>query len=92
VLGQEIKRRSPYRNTYVFELANDYVGYIPDARGFDRGGYQVWTGLHSFLARGAGETIVAAALDLLHELHDRRIASASAYPVAPDRFVRKNRE
>jgi neutral ceramidase len=52
VLGQEIKRRSPYRYTYVFELANDYVGYVPDARGFDRGGYQVWTGLHSFLARG----------------------------------------
>ena len=32
VLGQEIKRRSPYRYTYVFELANDYVGYIPDGR------------------------------------------------------------
>ena len=30
VLGQEIKRRSPYRYTYVFELANDYIGYIPD--------------------------------------------------------------
>ena len=52
VLGQEIKRRSPYRYTYVFELANDYVGYIPDLLGFDRGGYQVWTGLHSFLEKG----------------------------------------
>ena len=29
LLGQEIKRRSPYRYTYVFELANDYVGYLP---------------------------------------------------------------
>ena len=79
VLGQEIKRRSPYRYTYVFELANDYVGYIPDARGFDRGGYQVWTGLHSFLARGSGETIVAAAVGLLRELHDVRISSGSGY-------------
>ena len=52
VLGQEIKRRSPFRYTYVFELANDYIGYIPDRQGFDRGGYQVWTGLHSFLERG----------------------------------------
>ena len=43
-LGQEIKRRSPFRYTYVFELANDYIGYIPDRRGFDHGGYQVWTG------------------------------------------------
>lgn len=67
-LGQEIKRKSPYRDTYVFELANDYVGYIPDALGYDRGGYQVWTGLHSFLARGSGEIIVDEAVRLLNEL------------------------
>jgi hypothetical protein len=66
-LGQEIKRRSPYRYTYVFELANDYVGYLPDARAFDRGGYQVWTGLHSFLEKGSGEAIVDAAVELLEE-------------------------
>jgi hypothetical protein len=71
VLGREIKLRSPYRDTYVFELANDYVGYIPDARGFDRGGYQVWTGLHSFLEKGSGEKIVDAAVGLLDELHAR---------------------
>ena len=68
-LGQEIKRRSPYRDTFVFELANDYVGYIPDARAFDRGGYQVWTGLHSYLEKGSGEAIVDAAVDLLDQLH-----------------------
>jgi hypothetical protein len=68
-LGQEVKRRSPYRYTYVFQLANDYVGYVPDRRAFDRGGYQVWTGLHSFLERGSGEAIVDEALDLLRDLH-----------------------
>jgi neutral ceramidase len=67
-LGQEIKRRSPYRDTFVFELANDYVGYIPDARAFDKGGYQVWTGLHSFLAKGSGEAIVDASVELLERL------------------------
>ena len=61
-LGEEIKRRSPFRYTYVFELANDYIGYIPDRPGFDRGGYQVWTGLHSFLEPGTGERIVAEAV------------------------------
>src|SRR5262249_2479644 len=70
-LGQEIKRRSPFRYTYVFQLANDYVGYIPDARAFDRGGYQVWMGLHSFLARGTGEAIVDEAVALLERLHPR---------------------
>jgi hypothetical protein len=68
VLGEEIKIRSPYRYTYVFELANDYVGYIPDAKGFDKGGYQVWTGLHSYLAKGSGEKIVETAVDLLQEI------------------------
>src|SRR3954462_11443654 len=68
VLGREIKLRSPYRDTFVFELANDYVGYIPDAPGFDRGGYQVWTGLHSFLERGSGEAIVDAAVETLGRL------------------------
>jgi hypothetical protein len=73
VLGQEIKRRSPFRYTYVFELANDYIGYIPDQIGFDRGGYQTWTGLHSFLERGTGELIVDEAVGLLARLHDESI-------------------
>src|SRR3954451_21589095 len=69
VLGPEIKRGSPYRDTYVFELANDYVGYIPDKAGFDRGGYQFWMGLHSFLERGSGELIVDETVGLLEQLH-----------------------
>jgi neutral ceramidase len=69
VLGQEIKRRSPFRFTYVFELANDYIGYIPDRHAFDLGGYQVWTGLHSFLEPGTGEAIVAESITLLDRLH-----------------------
>jgi hypothetical protein len=70
VLGQDIKRRSPFRHTYVFELANDYVGYLPDRRGFEQGGYQTWTGLHSFTAPGTGEMIVDEALGLLRTLHE----------------------
>jgi hypothetical protein len=70
-LGEEIKRRSPYRYTYVFELANDYIGYIPDRPGYERGGYQVWTGLHSYIEPGTGERIVAEAVDLLGQLHER---------------------
>jgi neutral ceramidase len=69
LLGEDIKRRSPYRDTFVFQLANDYVGYIPDRRAFDRGGYQVWTGLHSYLEKGSGETIVDEAVGLLDALH-----------------------
>lgn len=70
-LGVEIKARSPYRYTAVAELANDYVGYVPDDQGYDLGGYQVWTGLHSFVERGTGERIVDEAVSLLEKLHGR---------------------
>jgi len=68
VLGQDIKRRSPFRYTYVAELANDYIGYLPDQKAFDLGGYQTWTGLHSFADRDTGERMVDAAVRLLEEL------------------------
>lgn len=70
VLGQDIKRRSPFRHTYVFELANDYIGYVPDRKGHELGGYQTWTGLHSFVPPGTGEMIVDEAVTLLKTLHE----------------------
>jgi neutral ceramidase len=67
-LGQDIKRRSPFRYTYVAELANDWIGYLPDRQAFDLGGYQTWTGLHSFAERGTGEAIVNETIRMLHEI------------------------
>jgi len=69
-LGIQIKRRSPFRYTYIVELANDYIGYIPDKQAFDLGGYQVWTGFHSFVAKGTGEAIVKEAVKLLYKLKE----------------------
>ena len=68
ILGLEIKRRSPFRNTFVFALSNDYVGYLPSREGFKNGGYQTWTGLHSFAEIGTGEMVVEKCLELLKEL------------------------
>jgi hypothetical protein len=72
VLGQDIKRRSPFRYTYVAELANDYIGYLPDAKAFELGGYQTWTGLHSFAERDTGERMVDAAVGMLEELAKKK--------------------
>jgi neutral ceramidase len=77
ILGEDIKRRSPFRYTYVFELANDYIGYVPDRKAYDLGGYQTWTGLHSFLPPGTGEEIVAECVKLLHRLHDQDTSTSS---------------
>jgi hypothetical protein len=79
-LGEEIKRQSPFRYTYVFELANDYIGYIPDRPSYLRGGYQTWTGLHSYLEPGTGEQIVAEAVELLGKLEARVTARGSINP------------
>jgi len=68
-LGVKIKRLSPFRHTYIISLANDYIGYIPDEQSFDLGGYQVWTGLHSFVEKGTGEAVVENIVQGLCELH-----------------------
>jgi neutral ceramidase len=67
-LGVDIKNRSPYRYTYVAELANDWIGYLPDRDAHELGGYQVWTGFHSYAEPGTGERIVDEAIALLTEL------------------------
>jgi hypothetical protein len=67
-LGQEIKRRSPFRYTYVAELANDWIGYVPDKAAFELGGYQTWTGLHSLADPQTGEQIVKQVVGMLREL------------------------
>lgn len=67
-LGLDIKNRSPFRYTAVAELANDWIGYLPNLEAHKLGGYQVWTGYHSFAEPGTGERIVDAAVDMLKEL------------------------
>lgn len=67
-LGLDIKNRSPFRHTYVAELANDWIGYLPNQEGHKLGGYQVWTGFHSYAEPGTGERIADVAVELLNEL------------------------
>lgn len=69
-LGVDIKNRSPYRHTYVAELANDWIGYLPDKDAHELGGYQVWTGFHSYAEPGTGERVVDEAIALLNELKE----------------------
>ena len=71
-LGVDIKRRSPFRYTYVAGVANDYAGYIPDRTGYELGGYQVWTGFHSYVEKGTGERIADLAVELLGQLAEAK--------------------
>lgn len=67
-LGVDIKRRSPFPHTYIAELSNDWIGYTPDLEAHKLGGYQVWTGLHSYGEPGTGERIVDEVVAMLEKL------------------------
>ena len=67
-LGRDIKERSPFRYTFIAELANDWIGYLPDLEAHKLGGYQTWTGLHSYAEPGTGERVVEEAVKMLNEL------------------------
>ena len=67
-LGVDLKRRSPFKHTVIAELSNDWIGYLPDREAHQLGGYQVWTGFHSFAEPGTGERVVDTAVQLLQEL------------------------
>jgi len=66
--------------TYVAELANDWIGYLPDRKAFELGGYQTWTGLHSFVPPGTGERLVDEAIELLGRLRGEAGAGPETSP------------
>jgi len=68
-LGLAIKRRSPFANTFVVELANDNCAYVPTREAFAQGAYEVE---NSRLAPGGGEALVEEAVKLLKSLSDAK--------------------
>lgn len=79
-LGVDIKRRSPFKYTYIASLSNDWIGYLPDREGHTLGGYQTWTGLHSYAEPGTGERMADEAVRILNELAAMPGTGAPATP------------
>jgi hypothetical protein len=65
-LGLAIKKASPFRYTFIAELANGSVGYIPNREAYAQGAYEV---VSSRCAEGSGEMLVQSAIHQLKELH-----------------------
>jgi hypothetical protein len=61
----EIRERSGAEFTFVSELANDSISYVPTPKAYEEGGYEVRS---SSLAPDAGKTLVDAAIDLVGRL------------------------
>lgn len=67
-LGLAIKKQSAAEITMVAELANGYAGYSPTRDAFSGGGYETRTARSSFIAPGAGEMIVEAAVGAIKKV------------------------
>jgi hypothetical protein len=61
-LGLAIKKRSPFKHTFIVELANGSIGYIPDRRAYSEGNYEP---ISARCAAGSGELLVETAARLL---------------------------
>ncbi|HEY3398876.1 MAG TPA: hypothetical protein VGM19_14570 [Armatimonadota bacterium] len=67
-LGQLLQSQSPFAHTLVVQLTNGAAGYLPTARAFAEGGYEIMLARSSMLTPEAGDTIVAQAVHVLHSL------------------------
>ena len=66
--GQEIKKWSPAAFTFVVELANHWVGYVPTIEQAVRGGYGAMPILSRRLSADAGQRMTDVAFVMLQEL------------------------
>jgi hypothetical protein len=64
-LGLAIKAASPFKHTFIAELANGSMGYVPNREAYPQGNYEV---VSARGAEGSGERLVEEALKLLKEL------------------------
>jgi len=81
-LGLDIKKGSPFPFTYVVELANGVVGYVPteEAFGPHGGGYETRLTSYSNLDVTAGTKIVEASVALARSLTPGRVPEPPKAP------------
>ncbi|HLY08909.1 MAG TPA: hypothetical protein VKW04_06305 [Planctomycetota bacterium] len=63
-----MKAASPHRFTWVVELANEYLGYVPTAQAFVGGGYEPRTARSSKLAPDGGQRLLEGGLSVLRKI------------------------
>ena len=64
-LGLALKKASPFKHTFIAELANGSIGYIPNRSAYPEGLYEV---VSARCTEGSGEMLVDAAVKMLKEI------------------------
>lgn len=67
-IGLELKEKSPFKHTFVIELANGTYGYLPPPNQHKLGGYETWLGTSRFVPQSS-VILVKNLLEMLDELH-----------------------
>jgi hypothetical protein len=74
--GLKIKEKSPFKHTFICELANDSVGYVPTLRAFREEGSPEASGSYettigpNILTPEAGDIMVETALKMMNRLYE----------------------
>jgi hypothetical protein len=63
-----LKAASPHKFTWLVELANEYIGYVPTAQAFVGGGYEPGTARSSKLAPDGGQKLLEGGLSALRKI------------------------
>ena len=66
-IGLEIKKKSPFKHTFLIELANGGYGYLPPPNQHKLGGYETWLGTSRFQPQSS-EILIKHLLEMLAEL------------------------
>jgi hypothetical protein len=66
-IGLEIKKKSPFNQTFLISMANGGYGYLPPANQHKLGGYETWLGTSRFQPQSS-EILTKHLLKMLEEL------------------------
>lgn len=64
-LGLALKKASPFKHTFIAELSNGSIGYIPNKEAYPQGNYEI---VSARAEAGCGEKLIETALKLLSEV------------------------
>jgi neutral ceramidase len=67
-IGLELKKTSPFPQTFTISLANGYNGYLPTVRHHELGGYETWRARSSYLEIEAEPKVTQTLRELFQEL------------------------
>lgn len=69
-IGFDIQKQSPFKETFVFGLANGDLGYLPSPRQHELGGYETWLTV-SHAEVGASPKLVEKLIELSRRIHPK---------------------